>query len=438
MRIQLQGPSHAASLLAELNRCRQMRQYCDVFLQVGNRTFAAHRAVLACAGTYFQNLFTQIPATSSAVFSLEFISSANFEKVLTFVYTGGILIDLIDVGVLYELAEKLGICELVRACHATFPDLQASVSAKCIASSIRDLPLDAIMVTATATAISAASVSASSICSSAASCSPPSSGAAPSVATTASVVPSALSQTRIARPDPKVYIASLSLDVKEEDIQSHVSYGQLVEDHQVQEGHLQISSTFSNEIDCVTTTGPVLQLKIEEGLEGGDAGGCCENDDTNGQMLSELKSSSQPQSSDPVPSDSCSLPDSLAQVGAEACAPTSSSVEASVVDVQRNCRLMLGEVEADETLEEREALQGNEIMEGTEEEQWRQLAGEIIELSDDDNYIEKADEGEDDEDEHECVENGDARDGGNPSSQVIIVYVCSKILLLNVGLSCRK
>ncbi|KAK5863996.1 hypothetical protein PBY51_000975 [Eleginops maclovinus] len=130
MRIRLQGPGHAAGLLAELNRCRHSRQYCDVFLQVGNRTFAAHRAVLACAGTYFRNLFTRAPASSTAAFSLEFISPANFERVLTFVYTGEILTDLIDVGVLYELAERLGVKELMRACHATFPDLQASVSVK--------------------------------------------------------------------------------------------------------------------------------------------------------------------------------------------------------------------------------------------------------------------------------------------------------------------
>uniref|UniRef100_A0A8C6U3S2 Zinc finger and BTB domain containing 39 n=1 Tax=Neogobius melanostomus TaxID=47308 RepID=A0A8C6U3S2_9GOBI len=122
------GPSYACSLLSELNRCRLSRRYCDVLLQVGTRTFAAHRAVLSCAGSYFCGLFSRAPDSPDAasVFSLEFVSPANFEKVLTFVYTGEILIDLIDVGVLYDLAERLGIGELVRACHATFPDLQAS------------------------------------------------------------------------------------------------------------------------------------------------------------------------------------------------------------------------------------------------------------------------------------------------------------------------
>ncbi|XP_056897726.1 zinc finger and BTB domain-containing protein 39 isoform X3 [Takifugu flavidus] len=128
MRIQLRGSGHAANLLAELNRCRQARQFCDVFLRVGNRTFAAHRAVLACAGTYFLSLFARTGAPPTAALSLEFISPANFEKVLTFIYTGEILTDLIDVGVLYEMAERLGVAELVRACHATFPDLRSSAN----------------------------------------------------------------------------------------------------------------------------------------------------------------------------------------------------------------------------------------------------------------------------------------------------------------------
>uniref|UniRef100_A0A3Q0R8L1 Zinc finger and BTB domain containing 39 n=1 Tax=Amphilophus citrinellus TaxID=61819 RepID=A0A3Q0R8L1_AMPCI len=354
MRIRLQCPGHAASLLSELNLCRQSRQYCDVFLQVGNRTFAAHRAVLACAGTYFRNLFTRTPTTSTAAFSLEFISPANFEKVLTFVYTGEIVTDLIDVGVLYELAERLGVSELVKACHATFPDLQVSVSANCKTSSPGEVTLDSSMA---------------------------------------------------------------------EDVQSHIGYGQMAADHPP----LSSSSSHSIQADAVQPVGPVVQLKTEQGLNDGEAEGCCEDGDTDSQMVSESVGGSLSRSSDPVTSDSCSLPDSSAQLSTEACAPTSSSREspgslqvAAVeggVDLQRDSRLMFGEVEEAETEEEREALQGNGAVEGTEEEQWRQFAGEIIELSDDENFLEEGEE-EEDEDDLVCVENGD---GGNVSSQVIFL-----------------
>uniref|UniRef100_A0A3B4H269 Zinc finger and BTB domain containing 39 n=1 Tax=Pundamilia nyererei TaxID=303518 RepID=A0A3B4H269_9CICH len=338
-------PGHAASLLSELNRCRQSRQYCDVFLQVGNRTFAAHRAVLACAGTYFRNLFTRTPTASSAAFSLEFISPANFEKVLTFVYTGEIVTDLIDVGVLYELAERLGVSELVKACHATFPDLQASVSANCNVSSPGDVTLDSSMVAAPPTV-------------------------------------------------------------------SHIGYGQMGADHQLPGGPplTTTSSSLSLQADGLQPVGPVLQLKTEHGLNDGEAGGSCEDGDTDGQMVSESAGDSLSRSSNPVTSESCSLPDSSAQLGAEACAPTSSSgespgslqvaaVEGGVVDVQQDSRLMFGEVEEGDTEEEREALQGNGAVEGTEEEQWRQLAGEIIELSDDENFMEEGEEEDEDEDD---------------------------------------
>ncbi|XP_070695630.1 zinc finger and BTB domain-containing protein 39 [Pempheris klunzingeri] len=430
MRIRLQGPGHAASLLAELNRCRQSRRYCDVFLQVGNRTFAAHRAVLACAGTYFRNLFSRAPASSTAAFSLEFISPANFEKVLTFVYTGEILTDLIDVGVLYELAERLGVSELVRACHATFPDLQASVSANCKAGGSGDLTLDSSMVVA-ATPTVAASVSAPSLCSSAASCSSLSSSAGPSAAPTPAAEPSPLFQARTARPSRETHTGALgSLDLKAEDVQSDICYGQMAADHQLPGGHSLLTSSHSSQSDGVLPPGPVLQLKTEQGLEEEEAEGSCEDGDRDRGMAPESAGSSLPQSSDAAPSDSCSFLDSSAQLGAEACDPTSSSgeplgslpvgsveggmVEDGMVDVQRDGRLMFGEVEEGENEDEREALQGNGEMEGTEEEQWRQLAGEIIELSDDENFMEEGDE-EDDEDDLVCVENGE---GGNSSSQV--------------------
>lgn len=108
----------------------------------------------------------------------------------------------------------------------------------------------------------------------------------------------------------------------------------------------------------------------------------------------------------PAPSDLCSLPDSSAQLGSEA--PTSSSGEppaglqgAPVTSKQGDCVLMFEEVEARESKGE------------MEEEEWRQLAGEIIELSDDETYMEE----EDEEDDLVCVENG-ARDEGSRSGLV--------------------
>ncbi|XP_072223483.1 zinc finger and BTB domain-containing protein 39 isoform X2 [Leuresthes tenuis] len=413
MRIQLQSPGHALSLLVELNRCRQTRQYCDVFLQVGNQTFGAHRTILACAGTYFHNLFTQAPVASPAVISLEFISPANFEKVLTFVYTGEILTDLIDVGVLYELAERFGISELVRTCHATFPDLQVSVSAKSKKGRAGDVPLDSTVISAPTAiiAISAASVSASSVCSSATSCC---SSAGPSAAASSPLV-----QVRTVRPDCESHTEGLSLNLKAEDVQSHISNRQMAEGDQLQQDNLSTSSSLSSQTENVRRPGPSCLMKTEQGLEDGEAERDCENRNTNGQMISER--GYLPQSSKPVPSDSCSLSHSAAQLEAEICAPTSysgeplgilrvRSVKDGLMDVQRDCRVIFGEVETGETGEQSEA------MEGMEEEHWRQLAGKIIELSDDEKFTEE--ENESAEDDLVCVENRITKEGGNANSQV--------------------
>lgn len=341
MRIRLRGPGHAANLLAELNRCRQARQFCDVVLQVGNRTFAAHRAVLACAGTYFLSLFARAGAPPTAALSLEFISPANFEKVLTFIYTGEILTDLIDVGVLYETAERLGVAELVRACHATFPDLRASANGT--ASACVDLSSDPGVLPA-APAASASSSSATS-------CSSLSSSAAP----TPAAAPSPLFPARTAPAERQA--PGRVLSVKAEDVQAHAGYGQM--DHRSPGGH-DPPARPALPVDGLLPRGPALPLKSETELE--EAGG--------------------PSSSFP----DCSAPQ-------EACPPPSpGEPAANAEDVPSEERMF-------------------EEVEGAEEEQWRQLAGDVIELSDEENFMEEGDE-----DDVVCLENGE---GGASASQVV-------------------
>lgn len=342
MRIRLRGPGHAANLLAELNRCRQARQFCDVVLQVGNRTFAAHRAVLACAGTYFLSLFARAGAPPTAALSLEFISPANFEKVLTFIYTGEILTDLIDVGVLYETAERLGVAELVRACHATFPDLRASANGT--ASACVDLSSDP--------GVLPAAPAASASCSSATSCSSLSSSAAP----TPAAAPSPLFPARTAPAEREA--PGRVLSVKAEDVQAHAGYGQM--DHRSPGGH-DPPARPALPVDGLLPRGPALPLKSETELE--EAGG--------------PSSSSFPD---------CSAPQ-------EACPPPSPGAPAANAEDVPSEERMFEEVE------------------GAEEEQWRQLAGDVIELSDEENFMEEGDE-----DDVVCLENGE---GGASASQVV-------------------
>ncbi|XP_074836366.1 zinc finger and BTB domain-containing protein 39 [Carettochelys insculpta] len=130
MRIKLHSTNHPNNLLKELNKCRLSETMCDVTIVVGSRSFAAHKAVLACAAGYFQNLFLNTGLDAARTYVVDFITPANFEKILSFVYTSELFTDLINVGVIYEVAERLGMEDLLRACHSTFPDLESSAVTK--------------------------------------------------------------------------------------------------------------------------------------------------------------------------------------------------------------------------------------------------------------------------------------------------------------------
>lgn len=383
MRIRLQGPGFAAGLLSELNRCRQSHRFCDVLLQVGTCSFSAHRAVLACAGTYFCNLFSQTSSSPSTAFSLEFISPTNFEKVLTFVYTGELVIDLIDVGVLFELAERLGIGELVRACHTTFPDLQTSAKCKGRQS------LNSIVPTIDAGG-GICDVIAPSACSSAASCSSLSSGlsAAPTPKSS-----SPLFQTRRRNSE--------SQNVKSENIQSDASYGQSVSDQ----------CTHTRSESCNENIGTGFQLKTEFEEEEGAK--------TNDQVLPERGTPVQPDS----PTNAPQQPEGGA---AEDMQMVSVQVgeEVGDEDVTKDT-LVIESVQGGHGGHKGQGGQGGHgghgegSLEVTDEEQWRQL-GEIIELSDDENYLEEREEEEEEEDDDDlmCIENGD---GPNSSTQAALL-----------------
>uniref|UniRef100_A0A7M4EPZ5 Zinc finger and BTB domain containing 39 n=1 Tax=Crocodylus porosus TaxID=8502 RepID=A0A7M4EPZ5_CROPO len=128
--VQLHSTNHPNNLLRELNKCRLSETMCDVTIVVGSRSFAAHKAVLACAAGYFQNLFLAAGLDAARTYVVDFITPANFEKILSFMYTAELFTDLINVGVIYEVAEKLGMEDLLRACHSTFPDLESTAVPK--------------------------------------------------------------------------------------------------------------------------------------------------------------------------------------------------------------------------------------------------------------------------------------------------------------------
>merc|ERR1712048_60123 len=55
---------HSLKLLDSFNRFRKDGHLCDVKLKVGNRTFSAHKAILAGSCPYFEAMFTSEMAES--------------------------------------------------------------------------------------------------------------------------------------------------------------------------------------------------------------------------------------------------------------------------------------------------------------------------------------------------------------------------------------
>nr|XP_055044661.1 LOW QUALITY PROTEIN: zinc finger and BTB domain-containing protein 39 [Misgurnus anguillicaudatus] len=373
MRIRLQGSGHAARLLSELNRCRLSRLLCDVVIQVGGRSFPAHRAVLACACTHFNSLFSRGSRNGSfpATFSLDFVSATNFEKVLTFIYTGEIFTDLIDVRVLYELAERLGVKELVSACHATFPDLQSSSSG----DQVGDGEVESEMMSATTMATSVCS-------SSAASCSSLSSPAAPTP-----VTPSPVPQGRNFRINRShSATVSLSQSPKNEHLHVHLGYSQL-------ETNKPSPSDSNRSTEALP--GLTLQLKTERDEEG-DGGGNI--------LVDHLVVNGSKSTFGSLP-ETCSVPDSSAQLGGETCAPSSSSSD-PLDSLQLGSVAGGVEVKDASFFEEDDARKRHHLEEEQTEsgDQWRALSEDIIELSDEEEHF--IVEEEDDEDLM-CIENGE-------------------------------
>ncbi|KAJ8260125.1 hypothetical protein GJAV_G00177330 [Gymnothorax javanicus] len=390
MRIRLQGTGHGVNLLAELNRCRLSNVLCDVVLRVGGRSFPAHRVVLACAASYFRSLFSPGTRAASTV-TLDFVAPANFEKVLTFIYTAEIFTDLINVGVLYELAERLGVRELVRACHATFPDLRGSGPTEHEADGDPELGL-------ASTQAGPASVCSSSAASSSSS----SSGYSTAVPTPAAPLPTLPkdgSRFHVPSPylSPSPSASSLSQPPKAEDSGSLSEYGRPADGKRLER----------SPSDCGPARGggslltPPLQLKTEEMEEEG--GG----DPAKGDKEPDGETGEEPEVIRPSAGDAYSYPDSSAQLGAELCAPSSSSGDPLE-------SLQMGAVEGRLGMEEGNGLFEDEEVEGearavlvnrTEvEDEGAMTMEEIIELSDDEaNFVGEEEEADED---LVCLEGG--------------------------------
>ncbi|XP_033828511.1 nucleus accumbens-associated protein 2-like [Periophthalmus magnuspinnatus] len=96
--LQVHVPDFGSSVLGSLEEQRASGQYCDVHILVQGQIFKAHRAVLAASSLYFRDLFSSEPdhiqsSESPSVLELpSSVSPACFEQILSFCYTGRLVV----------------------------------------------------------------------------------------------------------------------------------------------------------------------------------------------------------------------------------------------------------------------------------------------------------------------------------------------------------
>ena len=80
--------NYSRVLLKGLNTLREQNHLCDIIIKVGQRSFHAHKVVLASASSYFKAMFTSgFKETSEGEISIDG-SPMAFEVLLQFAYTG--------------------------------------------------------------------------------------------------------------------------------------------------------------------------------------------------------------------------------------------------------------------------------------------------------------------------------------------------------------
>ncbi|KAL9976288.1 hypothetical protein ACROYT_G013571 [Oculina patagonica] len=102
------------NILRALNAMRKENSLCDVVLRVNSTfSFPAHRCVLSASSSYFKALFSDdFLEKRSGVVELEEIGATEMEKVLEFIYTGEVDIDLSNAKNLVMAADYLHISAL--------------------------------------------------------------------------------------------------------------------------------------------------------------------------------------------------------------------------------------------------------------------------------------------------------------------------------------
>ncbi|XP_060082281.1 kelch-like protein 10 [Ylistrum balloti] len=111
---QVQLSAHAYDVLTDL---RTNGQLCDAILEVENRKFSVHRAVMSISSPYFRTLFTnKLTTADQREFVIPSVSAEAMQTIIDFAYTKKAKIDLKNVKQLLPVADRLHVYELAKQC----------------------------------------------------------------------------------------------------------------------------------------------------------------------------------------------------------------------------------------------------------------------------------------------------------------------------------
>ena len=99
------------------NALRLQGKLCDVVLEVGDRKFEAHRAILAANSPYFRAMFTNgMQETQQREVKLRGIDPTMMSLIIEYIYTRTVRVDMENVMTLLSVADCFSVNGLTDAC----------------------------------------------------------------------------------------------------------------------------------------------------------------------------------------------------------------------------------------------------------------------------------------------------------------------------------
>ena len=123
---EIEDKEHTSRALASLNSMRQNQHLCDMAIVIeGDSVLYAHKCVLAAGSDYFKTLFENARFTENAKSRVTLSSAfraSTVDEVLTFLYTGKIVISAGNWPGIYQIADYLLLSELKEDCISFLED----------------------------------------------------------------------------------------------------------------------------------------------------------------------------------------------------------------------------------------------------------------------------------------------------------------------------